>query len=141
MCRRSKEASETVTVTETETETEGIQGLGMGLALPDLKTKKKGKAKQKLTVSASKESHVTEALDKLRDHTREAVKGLDSVTSAKDLPNDANVEDWVKQFEELAGSQVPLFLFLFLFLPLSLKLPAFSCFVFVQLNFLALNCS
>ncbi|PON40654.1 Pex19 protein [Parasponia andersonii] len=79
----------------------GVQGLGLGL--PDLRTKKKGK--QKL----SKESHVSDALDKLRAQTREAVKGLESVTASsppiQDFANDAMMEDWVKQFEELAGSQ------------------------------------
>ncbi|CAA2973144.1 peroxisome biogenesis 19-1-like [Olea europaea subsp. europaea] len=82
----------------------GVQGLGMGL--PDLKSKKKGKQKV-----AKGESHVSEALDKLREQTREAVKGLESVTGQKLPPggenfgNDAMIEDWVKQFEELAGSQ------------------------------------
>ncbi|XP_011031879.1 PREDICTED: peroxisome biogenesis protein 19-2-like [Populus euphratica] len=78
----------------------GVQGLGMGL--PDLKSKKKGKQK------VSKESHVEEALDKLREQTREAVKGLESVTAASkpdDSSQDAFMDDWVKQFEELAGSQ------------------------------------
>ncbi|CAK9181935.1 unnamed protein product [Ilex paraguariensis] len=79
----------------------GVQGLGMGL--PDLRSKKKGKQKD------SKESHVSEALDKLREQTREAVKGLESITGEKpngeNLGNDAMMEDWVKQFEELAGSQ------------------------------------
>ncbi|XP_059657552.1 peroxisome biogenesis protein 19-2-like [Cornus florida] len=78
-----------------------VQGLGMGL--PDLKSKKKGKQK------VSKESHVSEALDKLREQTKEAVKGLESMSGAKpsgnDLGNDPMIEDWVKQFEELAGSQ------------------------------------
>lgn len=78
-----------------------VQGLGMGL--PDLRSKKKGKQK------VSKESHVSEALDKLREQTREAVKGLESVSGPKpmegNIGNDAMVEDWVKQFEELAGSQ------------------------------------
>ncbi|KAF5734899.1 Peroxisome biogenesis protein 19-2 [Tripterygium wilfordii] len=77
----------------------GVQGLGMGL--PDLKSKKKGKQK------VSKDAHVAEALDKLREQTREAVKGVESVTSAQldDFPKDDMMEDWVKQFEELAGSQ------------------------------------
>ncbi|CAM8984510.1 unnamed protein product [Rhodiola kirilowii] len=81
-----------------------IQGLGKGL--PDLKSKKKGKQNV-----VSKESHVSEALDKLREQTREAVKGLESVTGAKpgglgnEFGNDTQMEDWVKQFEELAGSQ------------------------------------
>lgn len=79
----------------------GVQGLGMGL--PDLKSKKKGKQK------VSKEYHVEEALDKLREQTRQAVKGLESVTAASkpdDFGKDAMIDDWVKQFEELSGSQV-----------------------------------
>lgn len=78
----------------------GVQGLGMGL--PDLKSKKKGKQK------VLRESHVTEALDKLREQTRETVKGLESMSKpgGDDLGKDAMMEDWVKQFEELAGSQV-----------------------------------
>ncbi|CAM8877649.1 unnamed protein product [Rhodiola kirilowii] len=84
-----------------------VQGLGKGL--PDLRSKKKGKQK-----AVSKESHVSEALDKLREQTREAVKGLESVTGAKPgvvgdakpgVVGDAMMEEWVKQFEELAGSQ------------------------------------
>ncbi|GAA0176098.1 membrane traffic protein [Lithospermum erythrorhizon] len=78
-----------------------VQGLGMGL--PDLRSKKKGKQK------VSKESHVTEALDKLREQTKEAVKGLESITGQRPgvegLGNDAMMEDWVKQFEEMAGGQ------------------------------------
>ncbi|KAL6952705.1 hypothetical protein U1Q18_019387 [Sarracenia purpurea var. burkii] len=78
-----------------------VQGLGMGL--PDLRSKKKGKQK------VSKESHVSEALDKLREQTLEAVRGLDSVKAAKTgedvAGKDAMIEDWVKQFEELSGSQ------------------------------------
>ncbi|GAA0176304.1 membrane traffic protein [Lithospermum erythrorhizon] len=78
-----------------------VQGLGMGL--PDLRSKKKGKQK------VSKESHVTEALDKLREQTREAVKGLESVTGQKSgvegFGNDAMMDDLVKQFEEMAGGQ------------------------------------
>ncbi|NP_001236156.1 Peroxisome biogenesis protein 19-2-like [Glycine max] len=78
----------------------GVQGLGMGL--PDLRTKKKGKQK-----AASKDSHVSEALNKLREQTKEAVKGLESISTptADDLGKDALMEDWVKQFEQLAGSQ------------------------------------
>ncbi|KAK6935176.1 Pex19 protein [Dillenia turbinata] len=79
----------------------GVQGLGLGL--PDLKTKKKGKQK------VSREAHVSEALDKLREQTRETVRGLESMTGAKpvveDFGKDQLMEDWVKQFEELAGSQ------------------------------------
>ncbi|KAL6985186.1 hypothetical protein U1Q18_018563 [Sarracenia purpurea var. burkii] len=78
-----------------------VQGLGMGL--PDLRSKKKGKQK------VLKDSHVSEALDKLREQTKEAVKGLESMTGSKpgadDFDKDAMMEDWAKQFEELAGSQ------------------------------------
>lgn len=77
-----------------------VQGLGM--SLPDLKSKKKGKQ------NVSKESHVSEALDKLREQTRETVKGLESMPGSRagdGLLNDAMMEDWVKQFEELAGGQ------------------------------------
>ncbi|PIA35670.1 hypothetical protein AQUCO_03500191v1 [Aquilegia coerulea] len=80
----------------------GVQGLGLGL--PDLKSKKKGKQK------ALKEDHVTEALEKLREQTRETVRGLESTTAkakagGDDFGKDGMMEDWVKQFEELAGSQ------------------------------------
>ncbi|CAE6106606.1 unnamed protein product [Arabidopsis arenosa] len=84
--------------TETESLPSGVQGLGMGL--PDMRSKKKGKQK------IAKEDHVTEALDKLREQTRETVKGLESLSS-KQQPtgsDDAMVEDWIKQFEDLAGS-------------------------------------
>ncbi|CAK7356375.1 unnamed protein product [Dovyalis caffra] len=70
-------------------------------SLPSLPTGIQGEKK------VSKESHVEEALDKLREQTREAVKGLESVTatSKPDDSKDAFMDDWVKQFEELAGSQ------------------------------------
>lgn len=78
-----------------------VKGLGMGL--PSLKSKKKGKQQ------VSKESHVSEALDMLREQTRETVRGLESLSSLKSgadgFPKDAMMDDWVKQFEELAGSQ------------------------------------
>lgn len=84
----------------------GVQGLGMGL--PDLRTKKKGKQK------VSKDTtHASEALNKLREQTKEAVKGLEfipppGVGVGDDFGKDAMMEDWVKQFEDLAGSQVKL---------------------------------
>ncbi|KAJ4955906.1 hypothetical protein NE237_012689 [Protea cynaroides] len=77
-----------------------VQGLGAGL--PDLRSKKKGKQK------VSKESHVSEALEKLREQTREAVLELESATAktgVDDLGKDKMMEDFVKQFEELSGSQ------------------------------------
>ncbi|KAJ0243712.1 Peroxisome biogenesis protein 19-2 [Hirschfeldia incana] len=88
----------------------GVQGLGMGL--PDMRTKKKGK--NKVAAAPAKEDHVTEALDKLREQTRETVKGLESSLSSKHLlqptqssssSEDAMVQDWIKQFEDLTGSQ------------------------------------
>lgn len=82
-----------------------IQGLGLGL--PDLKSKKKGK--QKVANSNPKDAHVSETLDKLKQQTREAVKNMESISGPKageDLGKDAMMEEWVKQFEELAGSQV-----------------------------------
>ncbi|KAL0855802.1 hypothetical protein Bca101_060955 [Brassica carinata] len=81
----------------------GVQGLGMGL--PDMRIKSKGKQK------VSKQDHVAEALDKLREQTRETVKGLESISSkqqqqpASGGDDDAMVEDFLKQFESLAGSQ------------------------------------
>ncbi|XP_010453956.1 PREDICTED: peroxisome biogenesis protein 19-2-like [Camelina sativa] len=82
---------------ETEPLPSGVQGLGMGL--PDMRSKKKGKQK------IAKEDHVAEALDKLREQTRETVKGLESLSSNKQpTGDDAMVEDWIKQFEDLAGS-------------------------------------
>lgn len=82
-----------------------VQGLGM--MLPDRNAKKKGKKKAS---GESKDSHIAEALDKLREQTREAVKGLESVAGPRpgveNMGNDAMMEEWVKQFEELSGSQV-----------------------------------
>ncbi|KAK5777537.1 Peroxisome biogenesis 19-2 -like protein [Gossypium arboreum] len=77
----------------------GVVGLGMGL--PDLKSKKKGKQK------VSSESHVTEALDKMREQTRETIKGLESMSKpgGDDFEEDGLIDDWVKQFEELSASQ------------------------------------
>ncbi|KAJ0736420.1 putative pex19 protein [Helianthus annuus] len=67
---------------------------GLGLGLPVLRSKKEGK---------QKESHVSETLNKLREQTRETVKGLESIAGGGD--DDAMLEDWVKQFEELTSSQ------------------------------------
>ncbi|GKV38043.1 hypothetical protein SLEP1_g45994 [Rubroshorea leprosula] len=72
------------------------------MGLPDLKNKKRGKQ------NVARDSHVTEALDKLMEQTRETVKGLESMVKdgEDDFGEDAVVEDWIKQFEELAdGSQ------------------------------------
>ncbi|XP_010933673.1 peroxisome biogenesis protein 19-2 [Elaeis guineensis] len=80
-----------------------VQGLGMGL--PDLKARRKGKQR-----ASPQGSHASEALEKLTQQTREAVRGLESATAAAPtgeggLDSEAMVEDFVKQFEELAGSQ------------------------------------
>ena len=83
---------------EKEQKSSSLSGDVQGLGLPDLRRKTKGQQK------ISKESHVSEALDKLREQTWETVKGLDSVTGPKpgadDFESDQMVEDWVKQFEE-----------------------------------------
>ncbi|KAF6142243.1 hypothetical protein GIB67_012092 [Kingdonia uniflora] len=83
----------------------GIQGLGMDL--PDLRSKKKGKQIKGL----KEENHASEALEKLREQTREAVRGLESTAKAGAslgddyLGKDGLLDDWVKQFEDLAGTQ------------------------------------
>lgn len=100
LCRNGGVKKEEGDKKETESLPSGVQGLGMGL--PDMRSKKKGKKK------IAKEDHVTEALDKLREQTRETVKGLESLSS-KQQPtgsDDAMVEDWIKQFENLTGSNV-----------------------------------
>ncbi|XP_050230375.1 peroxisome biogenesis protein 19-2-like isoform X2 [Mercurialis annua] len=78
----------------------GIQGLGGG-GLPDLNSKKKGKQK------AAKESHVSDALDQLREQAKEAVNELKSASARKpdDFSSDAMLDDWVKQFEDFSGTQ------------------------------------
>ncbi|KAK9698794.1 hypothetical protein RND81_08G131700 [Saponaria officinalis] len=80
-----------------------VQGLGLGL--PDLKGKKKGTQKG----NNNNKSHVSETLDQLRQQTREAVKNIESMGGVPkvgdDFSKDAMMEEWVKQFEELAGSQ------------------------------------
>lgn len=106
LCLRSGEPAATNKKESPSSLPSGVQGLGMGL--PDLRTKKKGKQK------VSKDAHVSEALNKLREQTREAVKGLEFMSQPAvgdgDLGKDAMMEDWVKQFEDLAGSQVISFL-------------------------------
>ncbi|KAG9452318.1 hypothetical protein H6P81_005222 [Aristolochia fimbriata] len=101
---QKKSSSNGDTVTESASSSSSapasqVQGLGLGL--PDLKSKKKGKQK------SVKDSHVNEALDKLTQQTREVVKGFESAVppmSQADLLKDG-MEDFVKQFQELAGSQ------------------------------------
>ncbi|XP_072963626.1 peroxisome biogenesis protein 19-2-like [Typha angustifolia] len=80
-----------------------VQGLGMGL--PDLRAKKKGKQ-----TAPPKGNYASEALEKLTQQTHEAVRGLESVTATvpprgEGIDSEVMVEEFVKQFEELAGSQ------------------------------------
>ncbi|XP_042430304.1 peroxisome biogenesis protein 19-2-like [Zingiber officinale] len=79
-----------------------VKGLGMGL--PDPGARRKGKQR-----IPPKGSHASEALEKLTQETREAVRGLESATRTTNIPEGANaemVEEFVKQFEaEMAGSQ------------------------------------
>ncbi|KAK8968838.1 Peroxisome biogenesis protein 19-1 [Platanthera guangdongensis] len=85
-----------------------VRGLGMGL--PDLKSKKQGKRQM---APSPQKSHANEALERLTEQTREAVRELESVTAAAaggprvagGFDDERMVEDFVKHFEELAGSQ------------------------------------
>uniref|UniRef100_A0A804L8E6 Uncharacterized protein n=1 Tax=Musa acuminata subsp. malaccensis TaxID=214687 RepID=A0A804L8E6_MUSAM len=84
-----------------------VQGLGMGL--PDLGGART-KAQQRARPGGS---HASEALEKLTQLTREAVRGLESATGAAvprggdaGFDEDRMVGELVKQFEELAGSQL-----------------------------------
>ncbi|XP_020585239.1 peroxisome biogenesis protein 19-2-like [Phalaenopsis equestris] len=80
---------------------------GLGIGLPDLRSRKQQRA------LPPKKTHATETLEKLTQQTREAVRELESVTSAAaagsraagGFDEESMVEDFVKQFEELAGSQ------------------------------------
>ncbi|KAK9120626.1 hypothetical protein Syun_018243 [Stephania yunnanensis] len=80
---------------------------GIGGGLPDLRSKGKGKGKGKV----GKENHAGEALEKLREQTREAVRGLETATATATaaasggLEMDESIDEWVKQFQEMAGSQ------------------------------------
>ncbi|XP_039141725.1 peroxisome biogenesis protein 19-2-like [Dioscorea cayenensis subsp. rotundata] len=90
-----------------------VQGLGLGL--PDLKAKKKVKQRAAAATMKTGSSHASEALEKLTQQTREAVRGLESATAsagtrgtdADGLQEDetAMVEEFIKKFEELTGSQ------------------------------------
>ncbi|WOL10185.1 peroxisome biogenesis protein 19-2 [Canna indica] len=79
-----------------------VRGLGMGL--PDLGSRRKGKQGAR-----PKASYASEALEKLTQQTREAVRGLESATGVSPMSGgnggEGMVEEFVKQFEELAGSQ------------------------------------
>ncbi|KAJ4811861.1 hypothetical protein LUZ62_024427 [Rhynchospora pubera] len=92
----------------------GPTGLGMGL--PDPRAKRKGKQRAPPAPRGAA-NYASEALEKLTQQTREAVRGLETVTAAgggagmgarggeMGLNEEAMVEEFVKQFEELAGSQ------------------------------------
>jgi hypothetical protein len=102
----------------------GPTGLGMGL--PDPRAKRKGKQRVP-PMPRDSVNFASEALEKLTQQTREAVRGLETVTAAgggasvgprggeMGLNDEAMVEEFVKQFEELAGSQVIDIVFLGLF--------------------------
>ncbi|KAF3340213.1 peroxisome biogenesis protein 19-2-like protein [Carex littledalei] len=93
----------------------GPTGLGMGL--PDPRAKRKGKQRAPQPMPRGSVNYASEALEKLTQQTRDAVRGLETVTAAgggasvgprggeMGLNEEAMVEEFVKQFEDLAGSQ------------------------------------
>ncbi|MQL81100.1 hypothetical protein Taro_013555 [Colocasia esculenta] len=89
-----------------------VQGLGMGMGLPDPRQMKK-KGRQTNTPGGAPPkgvSHASEALAMLTQQTQQAVLGLESTLGqgqrgGEDLDKEGIVEDFVKQFEEIAGSQ------------------------------------
>jgi hypothetical protein len=86
-----------------------VKGLGLGLGLPDPKAPKRraGAGKQPPPRGAC----AKEALEELTRETREAVRGLETATGGvPSLDDDAMIEEFVKQFEEFAGAQVPFLL-------------------------------
>ncbi|KAF3335055.1 peroxisome biogenesis protein 19-2-like protein [Carex littledalei] len=90
----------------------GPTGLGMGL--PDPRAKRKGKQRAPQPMPRGSVNYAFEALEKLTQQTRD---GLETVTAAgggasvgprggeMGLNEEAMVEEFVKQFEDLAGSQ------------------------------------
>jgi peroxin-19 len=80
--------------------------LGLGLGLPDPKAPKRRGAKPP---PPQRGACASEALEKLTRETREAVRGLETATGGvPSLDDDAMMEEFVKQFEEFAGAQVPI---------------------------------
>ncbi|KAF0922111.1 hypothetical protein E2562_024682 [Oryza meyeriana var. granulata] len=85
-------------------DTRPVKGLGMGL--PDPRAPRRRAAKQPTAHAPPRGAYASEALEKLTRETREAVRGLETATSAMTgLDDDAMMEEFVKQFEEFAGAQ------------------------------------
>ena len=81
---------------------------GLGLGLPDPKAPKRRAGKQP---PPPRGACAKEALEELTRETREAVRGLETATGGvPSLDDDAMMEEFVKQFEEFAGAQVPFLL-------------------------------
>eukprot|EP00252_Welwitschia_mirabilis_P002167 TRINITY_DN12078_c0_g1_i1.p1 TRINITY_DN12078_c0_g1~~TRINITY_DN12078_c0_g1_i1.p1 ORF type:complete len:254 (+),score=63.62 TRINITY_DN12078_c0_g1_i1:221-982(+) len=92
-----------------------VQGLGTGLPSPP--GKKKGKQKAGVSENMSQataptapsaETHVAETLERLAQQTKETLKGMESAMpkdNDDDLGGEKMVENLLKKFEELGGSQ------------------------------------
>jgi peroxin-19 len=77
------------------------------MGLPDPKAPRRHAAKQPTPLPRG--AYASEALEKLTREAREAVRGLETATGGiPGLDDDAMMEEFVKQFEEIAGTQVPL---------------------------------
>jgi peroxin-19 len=106
LCSSGGEASGSASASASGSGVKGpVKGLGMGL--PDPKAPRRRAAKQ--PAPPQRGAYASEALEKLTRETREAVRGLDTATGGfPDLGDDAMMEEFVKQFQEFAGAQVPL---------------------------------
>ena len=103
LCSSSSEASASASGSGS-----GAKGpvLGLGLGLPDPKAPKRRGAKA--PPPPPRGECAKEALEKLTRETREAVRGLETATAGvPSLDDEAMMEEFVKQFEEFAGAQVP----------------------------------
>lgn len=109
-----KGASSSAEKAAAEVAPSGVRGLGAGMGLPG--PGKKGKARKtgpQFGGPAKGVSPASEALEKLTQQTREAVLGLGTATvgagsgqgAGVDLDNERLMEDFVKQFEQMSGSQ------------------------------------
>ncbi|XP_047077692.1 peroxisome biogenesis protein 19-1-like [Lolium rigidum] len=77
---------------------------GLGMSLPDPRAPRRRAARQ--PPPPPRGAHASEALEKLTQETREAVRGLESATGGiGGLDDEAMMEDFVKQFQEFAGAQ------------------------------------
>jgi peroxin-19 len=75
------------------------------MSLPDPRAPRRRAARQ--PPPPPRGAHASEALEKLTQETREAVRGLESATGGiGGLDDEAMMEDFVKQFQEFAGAQV-----------------------------------